>query len=85
MPHLKNPTIFAAMRLAVADVAQLRSGLKTLGELTDHESMDKAKAKLAEIDANLSAQLDEIILSPNEDNMKLEEEAEAKKALKMEK
>ncbi|KAI5677111.1 hypothetical protein M9H77_08061 [Catharanthus roseus] len=67
MPHLKNPKIIAAMRLAVANVAQSRSVLKTLGERPDHESVDNAKAKVAEIEAKLSEQLDEIILSPKEE------------------
>ncbi|KAI5665143.1 hypothetical protein M9H77_24466 [Catharanthus roseus] len=83
MPHLKNPKIIASMRLAVADVAQSRSVLKTLGERPDHESVDNAKAKLAEIEANLSGQLDEIILSPKEGTE--EKESEGKKALEKEK
>lgn len=84
MPHLKNPEIFSAMRLAVADVAQSRSVLKTLGERPDHESVDRAKAKLAEIEANISGQMDEIVLSPKKGG-KEEEEAGGWKALEREK
>ncbi|KAI5665168.1 hypothetical protein M9H77_24491 [Catharanthus roseus] len=83
MPHLKNPEIIASMRLAVADVAQSRSVLKTLGERPDHESVDNAKAKLAVIEANLSGQLDEIILSHKEGTE--EKKSEGKKALEKEK
>lgn len=85
MPHLENPEIFAAMRLAVADVAQSRSVLKTLGERPDHESVDRAKSKLAEIEANMSAQMDEIVLSPKKEGAKGEEERGGWKALEREK
>uniref|UniRef100_A0A5B7AZE7 Putative plant intracellular Ras-group-related LRR protein 9-like n=1 Tax=Davidia involucrata TaxID=16924 RepID=A0A5B7AZE7_DAVIN len=64
MPHLTDPKVMASMRLAVSEVAQTRSVLQTLGDRPDHESVDKAKAKLAEIESNLSKQLGEIVLSP---------------------
>ncbi|KAI7731248.1 hypothetical protein M8C21_007648 [Ambrosia artemisiifolia] len=67
MPHLTDPDILASMHAAVADVSQTRSLLKTLGERPDHESVDNAKARLAEIDTMLSNQLDEISLSDKMD------------------
>ncbi|KAL6318508.1 hypothetical protein AAG906_000586 [Vitis piasezkii] len=64
MPHLSHPKILASMTLAISDVAQTRSVLQTLGERPDHEAVDKAKAKIVEIDSRLSKQLEEIVLSP---------------------
>ncbi|RAL39016.1 hypothetical protein DM860_011502 [Cuscuta australis] len=63
MPHLTDPKVVAAMRLAVADVAQARSMLKSLGERPDHETVDTAKMKLSEIDAFLAKKLEEIVLT----------------------
>ncbi|KAG6589418.1 Plant intracellular Ras-group-related LRR protein 9 [Cucurbita argyrosperma subsp. argyrosperma] len=64
MPHLSDPKVLASMTSAISDVAQTRSILKTLGERPDHEAIDTAKAKLADVEANLSAKLQEIVLSP---------------------
>lgn len=64
MPHLAYPGVLASMTLAVTDVAQTRSVLQTLGPRPDHEAVDKARAKLAEIEANLGKQLEQIVLSP---------------------
>ncbi|KAJ8553933.1 hypothetical protein K7X08_024611 [Anisodus acutangulus] len=64
MPHLADPKVIAAMRFAVADVSQTRSMLKTLGERSDHELVDTARVKLAEIEANLYKRIEEIVLSP---------------------
>lgn len=64
MPHLSHPKVLASMTHAISDVAQTRSVLQTLGERPDHEAVDKAKAKLAEIDARLSKELEDIVLSP---------------------
>ncbi|KAA8540766.1 hypothetical protein F0562_024315 [Nyssa sinensis] len=64
MPHLTDPKVIASMRSAVAEVAQTRSILQTLGDRPDHESVDTAKAKLAEIESDLSKELEEIVLSP---------------------
>ncbi|KAK2989752.1 hypothetical protein RJ640_030245 [Escallonia rubra] len=64
MPRLDDPGVAAAMRAAVADVAQTRSVLQTLGERPDHEAVDAARAKVAEIEASLSKRLEEIVLSP---------------------
>ncbi|KVH98917.1 plant intracellular Ras-group-related LRR protein 9-like [Cynara cardunculus var. scolymus] len=81
MPHLTDPQVLAAMRSAVADVSQTRSLLKTLGERPDHESVDMAKARLAEIESMMSNQLDEIALSDKVDP----EEEKKKKAIEREK
>ncbi|XP_047316847.1 plant intracellular Ras-group-related LRR protein 9-like [Impatiens glandulifera] len=64
MPRLTDPKVIASMRSAVSEVAQSRAVLRTLGERPDHESVDSARAKLAEIDSSLSKQLGEIVLSP---------------------
>ncbi|CAH9108046.1 unnamed protein product [Cuscuta europaea] len=63
MPHLTDPKVAAAMRLAVADVVQARSMLSSIGERPDHETVDTAKMKLAEIDAFLANKLEEIVLT----------------------
>ncbi|KAL2515628.1 Plant intracellular Ras-group-related LRR protein 1 [Forsythia ovata] len=65
MPHLTNPKLISAMRLAVADVAQTRSVLHTLGVRPDHEAVDTARLKLSEIEADLSKNLEEIVLTPH--------------------
>ncbi|GFZ12005.1 plant intracellular ras group-related LRR 1 [Actinidia rufa] len=64
MPQLTDPKVIAAMRSAVFEVSQARSVLKTLGERPDHEAVDTAKSKLAEIESKLSKQLEGIVLSP---------------------
>ncbi|XP_043705845.1 plant intracellular Ras-group-related LRR protein 9-like [Telopea speciosissima] len=64
MPRLKDPELLAAMTKAVTDVAQTRSVLQSLGERPDHEAIDLAKAKISEIESNLSMQLEEIVLEP---------------------
>ncbi|KAF5933083.1 hypothetical protein HYC85_029254 [Camellia sinensis] len=64
MPQLTDPKIIASMRSAVSDVAQARSVLKTLGDRPDHEAVDTAKAKLFEIESQLSKQHEEIVFSP---------------------
>lgn len=64
MPHLADQRVLASMTRAVTDVAQTRSVLRTLGPRPDHETVDKARAKLAEIEANLGKQLEEIVRSP---------------------
>ncbi|KAG6635108.1 hypothetical protein I3843_11G020200 [Carya illinoinensis] len=64
MPHLTRPGVLASMTRAVSDVAQARSVLNTLGPRPDHEVVDNARARLADVEANLSKQLGEIVLSP---------------------
>ncbi|KAJ6760790.1 PLANT INTRACELLULAR RAS-GROUP-RELATED LRR PROTEIN 1 [Salix purpurea] len=63
-PQLSDPALLSAMRRAVGDVAQTRSVLQTLGPRPDHETVDKAKLKLIEIESNLSKQLEDLVLSP---------------------
>lgn len=63
MPYLNDPELIASMRAAVADVSRTRSVLKTLGECPDHELIDIARSRLAEIEEGLVNQLDEVALS----------------------
>lgn len=93
MPHLANPKLISAMRLAVADVAQTRSVLHTLGVRPDHEAVDAARLRLSEIEADLSKSLEEIVLtSQPADSNKLDwrvhqakKEEECRKAAEREK
>ncbi|KAJ1413209.1 Leucine-rich repeat domain superfamily [Sesbania bispinosa] len=62
MPHLKDPKLLAAMTRAISDVSQARSVLKLIGEQPTHEEVDNAKAKLADLEAHLSRQLEEIVV-----------------------
>uniref|UniRef100_A0A2C9UJH0 Disease resistance R13L4/SHOC-2-like LRR domain-containing protein n=1 Tax=Manihot esculenta TaxID=3983 RepID=A0A2C9UJH0_MANES len=64
LPHLTDPKLLASMTRAIADVAQTRSVLRTLGPRPDHETVDAARLKLCEIESDLSKQLEEIVLSP---------------------
>ncbi|GAV64614.1 LRR_1 domain-containing protein/LRR_4 domain-containing protein/LRR_8 domain-containing protein, partial [Cephalotus follicularis] len=64
MPHLLDPKILAAMKHAVSDVAQTRSVLQTLGPRPDHEMVDNARSKLADVESSLSKSLEEVVLSP---------------------
>ncbi|KAL3628895.1 hypothetical protein CASFOL_027941 [Castilleja foliolosa] len=59
MPHLKNPKLIADMRRAVGDVAQTRSTLQALGTRPDHETIDKARFRLSQIDGQSSKELQE--------------------------
>ena len=93
MPHLSDPKVLASMTNAISDVAQTRSVLQTLGERPDHEAVDKAKAKIAELDSRLSKRLEEIVLSPRPENIdrmqyrahQAEKEQECRKAAEKEK
>ncbi|KAL4559736.1 hypothetical protein LXL04_031881 [Taraxacum kok-saghyz] len=79
MPYLSDPELLASMRAAVDDVSRTRSVLKTLGECPDHEFVDIARSRLAEMDKSLSNQLEEVSLSDNdaeEDDKRKEEERE---------
>lgn len=64
MPRLTDPKLIESMTRAISDVAQTRSILKTIGHRPDHEAVDAAKAKLADVEANLAKQLEELVLSP---------------------
>ncbi|XP_058070514.1 plant intracellular Ras-group-related LRR protein 9-like [Magnolia sinica] len=62
MPHLNRPHLLNSMAAAVSDVAHTRSILQILGPRPDHESVDVARAALADIESRLSNQLEEIAL-----------------------
>ncbi|XP_010248642.1 PREDICTED: plant intracellular Ras-group-related LRR protein 1-like [Nelumbo nucifera] len=64
MPYLKHPKVLASMTLAVSNVAEARTVLQTLGDRPHHEDVDTCRAKIADIDARLSKQLEEIVLAP---------------------
>lgn len=82
MPHLKDPKVMSAMAEAVSEIYQTRSILQALGERPDHETIDIAKSKVAEIDAVLSSQLEEIALSPRSSGVDSErEKAEREKMM----
>ncbi|XLU75059.1 hypothetical protein S245_034112 [Arachis hypogaea] len=61
MPQLTDPALLASMTRAIADVSQARQVLKLIGERPTHEEIDNAKTKLADIDAHLNRQLEEIV------------------------
>ncbi|RWW57364.1 hypothetical protein BHE74_00035880 [Ensete ventricosum] len=61
MPRLQHPALLASMAAVIADVAQTRSVLRALGDRPDHEAVDASRARIAEIDADLSQQLGEIV------------------------
>ncbi|KAL3824884.1 hypothetical protein ACJIZ3_020913 [Penstemon smallii] len=60
MPHLKNPKLISAMRETVTDVSQTRSVLRSLGTRPDHETVDNARFRVSEIDAQASGDSDEL-------------------------
>lgn len=64
LPNLTDPKLLAAMTLAISDVSQARSVLKHIGDRPTHEEVDNAKAKLADLEAHLSRQLEEIVVLP---------------------
>lgn len=63
MPHLAQPGVLASMTGAISDVAETRSILRTLGPRPDHETVDKARAKLSDIVASLSESFEDIALN----------------------
>ncbi|CAH8283570.1 unnamed protein product [Eruca vesicaria subsp. sativa] len=63
MPHLTEPGVLASMTKAITDVAETRSILRTLGPRPDHESVDKARAKLSEIEGRFSESFEDIALN----------------------
>lgn len=64
MPHLADPKLIASMTRAISDVSQARSVLNLIGERPTHEEVDNARAQLADIEAHLSRQLQEIVGLP---------------------
>ncbi|CAI0547538.1 unnamed protein product [Linum tenue] len=71
MPNLKDPELLASMTTAIADVSQTRAILRRLGPRPDHETVDNARAKLADIEANLSKRLEEVVLTPRPEDADL--------------
>ncbi|MED6195359.1 Plant intracellular Ras-group- LRR protein 1 [Stylosanthes scabra] len=63
-PNLDDPNLFASMASAISDVAQARSVLNLIGDRPTHEEVDTARADLADLEARLSRQLEEIVLEP---------------------
>ncbi|KAE9608534.1 hypothetical protein Lal_00020815 [Lupinus albus] len=63
-PNLTDPQLLASITQAISEVSQARSVLSLLGPRPIHEDVDKARAKLADIEFKLSKQLDEIVLLP---------------------
>ncbi|KAJ0263796.1 Plant intracellular Ras-group-related LRR protein 9 [Hirschfeldia incana] len=68
MPRLAHPSVLASMTNAISDVAQTRSILRTLGPRPDHESVDKARAKLSEIEGILSESVNDIAINEEKDD-----------------
>ena len=64
MPNLTDPKLLAAMTRAISDVSQARSVLNLIGDRPTHEEVDNAKAKLVDLEAHLSRQLEEIVSLP---------------------
>ncbi|XP_061343600.1 plant intracellular Ras-group-related LRR protein 9-like isoform X2 [Gastrolobium bilobum] len=62
MPYLADPKLLASMTRAIAEVSQARSVLNVIGERPTHEEVDNARAQLADLEAHLSRQLEEIVL-----------------------
>lgn len=58
MPYLNDPELISSMRAAVTDVSNTRSVLKTLGQCPDHEFVDIARSRLAEIEQVVENQVD---------------------------
>jgi len=61
MPGLLQPELVAKMIAAVSDVVQTRSILQSLGDRPDHEAVDEASRRVAEIERNLLRRLEEIV------------------------
>ncbi|CAF1935430.1 unnamed protein product [Brassica napus] len=83
MPHLGHPSVLASMTKAISDVAQTRSILRTLGPRPDHESVDKARAKLTEIEGVLSESLNDIAINDAAASTEGKDEDEEKKKEEM--
>ncbi|KAJ9559561.1 LOW QUALITY PROTEIN: hypothetical protein OSB04_004721 [Centaurea solstitialis] len=84
MPYLNDPELLASMHAAVADVSRTRSVLKTLGECPDHELIDIARSRVAEIESGLMNKLDDVALSDevalsDSDSVAVEVEVEKRK------
>jgi len=71
MPHLADPDLMASMGRAVSQVVQARTVLNLIGERPTHEEVDSARARLAEIEAQLSHELEEIVLQARPAEMEI--------------
>lgn len=71
MPHLADPDLMASMGRAVSQVVQARTVLNLIGERPTHEEVDSARARLAEIEAQLSHELEEIVLQARPPEMEI--------------
>ncbi|WOL20548.1 hypothetical protein Cni_G29353 [Canna indica] len=60
LPRLQHPALLASMAAAISDVAQTRCVFCALGKRPDHETIDAARARIAEVDEDLYRQLKEI-------------------------
>ncbi|GAB2221258.1 hypothetical protein Droror1_Dr00012431 [Drosera rotundifolia] len=69
MPHLRDPAVMVEMKAAVASIAQTRSVLEVLGPRPDHETVDRARERIKEIDEGLGRRLEEIVLMPRPPEM----------------
>ncbi|CAN8298304.1 unnamed protein product [Cochlearia groenlandica] len=85
MPHLTHPDVIASMTNAISDVSQTRSVLRTLGPRPDHETVDKARSRLVEIESSLSESFEEIALSPNDGDVAAEKEKKRRESVDQEK
>ncbi|XP_042441558.1 plant intracellular Ras-group-related LRR protein 3-like [Zingiber officinale] len=65
LPLLHRPALLSSMAASIADVAQTRSVLRTIGDRPDHESVDTARVRVAEIDEDLARQIEEIEAAPS--------------------
>ncbi|KAL8154167.1 hypothetical protein V2J09_011927 [Rumex salicifolius] len=73
MPYLKDPKVIAEMSKAVSEISQTRSVLEALGDRPDHETVDQAKEKMAEIDSKLALQLEEMSLRQRPSEVSLDD------------
>ncbi|MBA0632213.1 hypothetical protein Godav_001003, partial [Gossypium davidsonii] len=64
MPHLSSPNVLSSMIHAVSDVFQTRSFLQNLAPRPDHESVNMARSKLAEIVSSVTKSVEELGLCP---------------------
>lgn len=82
MPHLSDPEVLKSIQMATCEVAQLRAVLQALGERPDHETVDTARLKIAEIQES-SLEMEDIELDPESEsvNKKNSEKEEHKKEL----
>ncbi|WVZ18333.1 hypothetical protein V8G54_005655 [Vigna mungo] len=71
MPHLADPDLMASMGRSVSQVVQARTVLNLIGERPTHEEVDSARARLAEIEAQLSHELEEIVLQARPPEMEI--------------